>query len=120
LVSGALKHSIRKWTGLLTENLEKHKLVSVHDEYEIRSKGGIFEINADSCALCRLSQKEANNELVYQIYCTKCPLAQVVDYCMTTDMNQPFNSWSSTGNPKPMIKALEKALKLHERKKKKK
>ena len=49
----ALEHSILKWTGLLPENLEKHK-VFLDGQYlrDPESPNCALRIDGDSCALC--------------------------------------------------------------------
>lgn len=49
----ALEHSILKWTGLLTENLEKHGMVRLDNCVESLSGDGWLLIDGDSCALCK-------------------------------------------------------------------
>lgn len=60
----AIEHSIKKWEGLLPENLKKHGVVldrcgDIHDD-EVK-----FEISDLSCALCQKYFWEC---------CIKCPL----------------------------------------------
>lgn len=54
VVSTGLKaatHSLKKWTGVLKENLEAHGLT--RDSNELTDKlGRTFYLNSDSCALC--------------------------------------------------------------------
>jgi len=92
----ALKHGIRKWTGLLPKNLEKHGVFR-EEYYFITDTVNTFEIDMTTCALCErhFHVKE----------CSKCPIN---DCCCD---GGPYIKWDEEGNPRPMIRVLKKALK---------
>jgi hypothetical protein len=99
----ALKHGIRKWTGLLPSNMKKHKVKrSLGIEKTFISDGSIgFEIDGSSCALCRRH--------FYLDCCGKCPIN---DCCSARG---PYTIWYNKNDPRPMIRALKKALKEREK-----
>lgn len=93
----ALKHSIVKWHGLRSENLEKHDVVPVgtycigtteYDSEELAS--------SDSCALCILARDK----------CNRCVLTKVRSTCGAS-----WRNWILEQDPEPMIAQLEHALK---------
>ena len=99
----AVAHSLKKWTGLLKKNLEKHQLRSDGSSiYQIDDCYKDLDINDESCALCH---HYIDNE------CLKCPLFKLLGHkCDTFD--GPYGKWSCGNDPKPMLKALERTLKL--------
>lgn len=101
----AIRYSLRKWTGLLPETLRKHG-VKRERWSDITDGSQSLSINEKSCALC----------VKYHTYedCTRCPLPALRDgaACDARHFEKvsPFHRWIYTGNPKPMIKLLEAAL----------
>jgi hypothetical protein len=103
----ALDHSIRKWTGLLPENLEKHgveaRFLDVYD--------GDTHVTCTldtSCALCtHYLIRDANNK--------KCPLCPITKSRGTPcDVSKgytpsPWAEWLRIGDPRPMLDALKAA-----------
>lgn len=87
----ALKHSLRKWRGLLYKNRRKHKVyfagTKVYDDHNLLS------IDESSCALCHHYQE---NE------CRGCPLGG----CGAAYVKAICHE-----NIVPMIRLLEKAVK---------
>lgn len=107
----ALEHSLKKWTGLLPKNLEKHK-VEVVEWGDLFYKGQYFGIDYDTCAVCQF-YKWSNPDDWED--CPRCILAQVRQgrSCCTPTAQfgvSPYDAWIDKTNPKPMIKLLEKAL----------
>jgi hypothetical protein len=101
----AIEHSLTKWRGLTDKNLKKHSVKSEYDfGYVADEAFSSLPINESSCALC-------HKYLKYDLEaCEKCPLFKVLgESCDTTD-SSPYMVWRNTGNPMPMIKALEKTL----------
>ena len=94
-------HSLKKWRGLTSSNLEKHGLY--------RSGGGIqdsyyaFEINCNTCALCCKYPGPK---------CACYPLCKIVDGRPCDSNGSPFQIFMKFGDPLPMIRALEKAQAL--------
>jgi hypothetical protein len=100
----AVRHSLRKWKGLLPENLDRYDLTANFIDFAL-------PVNGDSCALCQKYYDTSfpNDES----RCQKCPLAQVLgqrcDY-RDDEYTSPWHSFSLGKNPVPMIEALEKTL----------
>mgnify|MGYP000644213654 CR=1 FL=1 len=113
-----LEHSIKKWEGLQTENLERHELRATPRRYDRIEdvEGAGFYINSASCSLCvrYLFPKGANDRR-----CGNCPLSKVrgdaacdEDADVDGDDPAPFNVWGLAANPEPMLHWLRKALKV--------
>jgi len=113
-----LKHSIKKWEGLQTENLERHGLRASPTFYSrIKDvEGGIFYINSSSCSLCvrYLFSKGANDR-----GCGNCPLSKIrgnvaCDVYADADGDDPspFHAWRDRADPEPMLTWLRKSLKV--------
>lgn len=103
-VREALEHSIRKWEGLRPENLERHEVLR-SKYYWLADEANMdtFDINADSCALCK-------KFYLMDYECTDCPLYQQLGKRCDANDRSPYVIWRTKGNPEPMIKALKKAL----------
>lgn len=99
----AIEHSIKKWEGLLPENLKKHEVVidvcgDVHDD-EIN-----FEICDESCALC---QKYVHER------CIKCPLYEKLGFGCGKGAIEDGDGWvyyMEEGDPELMLKNLRSLL----------
>jgi len=101
----ALKHGIRKWTGLLPENLKKHYVWHELGEARIRDNSSIlFSVSGVSCALCIKYVTRGTRSH------SDCPIFK----CDTED-DSPWVVWKNRGNPRPMIRVLKKALKEREK-----
>ena len=111
----ALAHSLRKWEGLLPENLTKHGLmvgrellmpvIETGDEDDDR----FFTISASTCALCKhyFSSGEFGGRA-----CQFCPLAEArKGLSCDKGRRDPYGAFLKTGDPKPMIRLLKKAIK---------
>ena len=103
---GAIKHSLRKWEGLLQKNLKKHKMTASHRYHLEDENDNRLRINGDSCALCRLINSK----------CNECPIVKCgfgpCDW--GSDNNDGWRRWIDNDDPKPMIKLLKKVLKKYE------
>lgn len=104
----ATEHSIVKWTGLSEENLLKHGLIKDPDYFNrdniINPKTlGRFEVGEGECALCQYDSHASEWD------CCACPLPKVGAECRRDD--SPYQRWVRTGNNKPMLAALKRALK---------
>jgi hypothetical protein len=87
----ALKHSLRKWRGLLYRNRKKHNVK--FSGLEIYDDDDGLTIDDESCALC---QHYLHKE------CKKCPLGSCSkEYGLALDHRKVV----------PMIRLLEKAIK---------
>ncbi len=109
---GMVDHCLKKWEGLLPENLAKHNLR--HKSFtivEIDNEKEYFETDCNSCALC---QAYDNND------CLDCPItlsrgypcAEEGDWIEGTDEEErepaPWYEWTTRKNPEPMIRCLNK------------
>lgn len=107
----ALEHSIRKWEGLLHENLPEDLIAPV-------------DIDAETCALCYHYMDESSKALPHitvEEYeaslvgdCGECPLFKVrgevcCDNRMADEKSSPYLLYSKNGDPGPMIGWLKKA-----------
>jgi len=108
----ALDHSIRKWTGLLPRNLEKHGL--------IRGGGGVIfaasnmdfclSVNASTCALCQHADINGTE-------CTGCILCDArrgipCDRCTSDEQKSPYYEFSHNGKATPMLRWLRYAKRM--------
>lgn len=99
----AIEHSIKKWEGLLPENLKRHEVAidvcgNVHDD-EIS-----FEICDQSCALCQKYFGEC---------CVKCPLYEKLGFECGRGTIKDGDGWKSymeEGDPELMLKNLRSLL----------
>jgi hypothetical protein len=85
----ALNHCIRKWTGLLPENLKKHNLEQPP-----------IEVSCYTCALC--AHYESYDD------CYNCPLQEVHDWCRcdypsSIERMSPWKAYCEYRDPKPML-----------------
>jgi hypothetical protein len=104
----AVRHSIKKWTGLLPYNLEKHE-VALDEDFDIiyykDSDAERFTIDSVTCALCNKYYP-----------CDDCPLFLYLGYRCDYDHSGttgPYQRFKTNGNPQDMIDALteiEKSL----------
>ena len=99
----AIEHSIKKWEGLLPENLKKHGVVldrcgDIHDD---ETK---FEICDESCALCQKYVREC---------CIKCPLYKKLGFGCGKGKIEAGDGWvyyMYEGDPELMLKNLRSLL----------
>jgi len=111
-----IKHSLRKWQGLLRKNLAKHGL-TVDNFYNHGLTEPPIEISGETCALCQTFDKGGYNQ------CRKCPLYQVrkktpCDEVMESECadkiepEAPFYEFVDTGSPNAMISWLKKTANM--------
>ncbi len=105
----AIQHSIRKWRGLLPNNLMGHGCVLIGQYLEDardRIKG--LAIDGDSCALCVLNCKAS----VESHRCASCPLflSRNGVACDVDGINASDLYRSGLEDPTIMIEGLQKAL----------
>ena len=114
----ALQHSLTKWIGLRRENLAKHEVerngVLLRDKDAPYIPFGadtdiVLAIDGTSCALCLLYADES---------CHSCPLRKakedqghfyIDDHCW-----EEYSIQIRTGNPEPMIRLIQKAIRITE------
>lgn len=89
------EHSLQKWKGALPEN---------------EPEGGIpIDFDASNCALCVKFRKRAHEKPD----CNSCPLNKYTIGCAKLSritFFPPWGVWTDSGNPIPMIAALEKVV----------
>ena len=94
----ATRHSLRKWTGALPENLQKHGCYKLANKNMITDGESVFSFTNITCALC-LSSHVPN--------CSKCPLNRRTKSCSN---NGPYGEFIYKDDPRPVIRALKKTL----------
>lgn len=111
-----IAHSLRKWKGLTKENLAKHGI----DNGEYRELCEVedickpfLEIDADSCSLCQKFNTSGGGEFNK---CIECPLYKSLGNKPCYDPyhdgtnSGPYAIYDFTGDPQPMIDALQKCI----------
>ena len=98
----ALEHSIRKWKGLLPENLEKHQVVYQWEELQSQNEEELIQplpISSSSCALCQHWYDDESG-------CPECPLVKAGNNCC-----EDYDSaWRERyNNPARMVEELERS-----------
>lgn len=102
--SEALQHSLQKWIGLRSENLNKHKLKHSLGIITDSSKEQLF-IDSTSCALCsHYLDKDGEDE------CPKCPLTLKRGFACDDGDNPPYLSLTCDNDPEPMINLIQLAI----------
>ncbi len=101
---GAAAHALRKYVGTRAENLERFGL-SWSSENELPRIGGvgdeIFTFGSRTCALC-VKHFDLNES------CPACPLVTGGHgICRRRDSTNHYGVFCKTGNPEPMISALQ-------------
>ena len=117
----ALKHSLRKWRGLYPGILKEHGLEKNTDIYSnICDEFNDLAIDVSTCALCHkfLGYDPENEAPPEHQRCTKCPLKIISGYRCDDHDYRMYQKWSEGGDPKPMVKLLEKALRKLSKKRK--
>lgn len=100
----ALAHSIKKWRGLSSSNLDRHEIVMPP-----------IEIDANTCALCAhyLKTPDYTKIDVTSVAgisahdCSGCPLRDHLHRSCDFGMTSPFARYLQSGDPRYMITALE-------------
>jgi hypothetical protein len=94
----AAQHSLKKWRGLTTENLERHGMMKEGESRNIwNGWGGRFNVDGYTCALC----------ISVDDNCRKCGLWELGYGCKD---DQEYGMWYYQDDPLPMITALEKLV----------
>lgn len=115
----ALKHSILKWTGLLQENLTKHKLqvigLRLYEEGNFHPVDSPrFSVTGDTCALCYWYAERPNEDNQTYEECSECPLftfrggVSCAETRIAMEVRSPFAEWDLAKNPLPMLELLKK------------
>jgi len=108
----AIAHSLRKWQGLFRSILREHGLR--RDGVDIvgcKGEGTTFGVGADNCALCARYISTVSDE---HRRCAECPL---LEFTGEGCRDGQWTAFSLCGNPRPMIKALKKALAAQQKEK---
>ena len=94
-------HSIRKWRGLRLEALEEFELLALYKDQRITDGRAFFYIDGRTCALCWAADEN----------CWECPLFRSLGFTRCDYGHfSPYQIWVETGDPEPMISALEKTF----------
>jgi len=106
-IAEVLKHDIKKMTGFLPENLEKHKVTSV----ELWKAGLAF---SDSCGLCYMFSHQCKNCPLTLAgnccdKCVGCEKLEGEEDCEATCEKQSLWNIAYT-DPRPLIAELKKLL----------
>lgn len=99
-------HAVQKWTGLLPENLEKHKVFFSEGVLEDNLR---LNIDSSTCGLCvkYIDDDDDCNP------CSACPLNKMLGHPCDEGDNDPNDGgiyWEALENPQVMIDALTKLL----------
>lgn len=104
----AASHSLKKWLGLREAALRRHGLNRDWGGV-IDKKGNGLAIAGCSCALCHWYFDTTSSGDP----CCSCPLYKVLGRsCGHGPKGGEYSIWGYTGDPKPMIAALRKAVRL--------
>lgn len=102
----ATNHSIRKWKGLLPNNLKKHNQQTGTKEHERHIVSTIYgrtlSYGTSTCALCLLAFKRQEGQ---QDYCENCPLFLLYGI-ECGERNSAYTESRLSKNPQLMINAL--------------
>lgn len=120
----AIDHSLRKWTGLLPSNLEKHGCHAVDGcvipehvkEVPWKETWSFFSPNMNNCSLCHHYYDEDTNyddSGEYLNQCRDCPIMKVTGKACDEryeygDETSEWNRWTMENNAVPMVKLLER------------
>jgi len=105
-----VEHSLRKWRGLRDKNIKKHNVVHnivVGEVYDKAEDEGYVQIGAESCALCTVYIDGVDNHDGHHESCCFCPLTDTRELPCDRGRGAPWLIYTNTGDPEPMIKALE-------------
>lgn len=94
----ALRHSLRKWIGLLSKNRKKHR-VSLRNGTLYDDNNNTLEIDAKSCALC----------FHHPTHCAECPVATIIRDT-ACPCGVAFFEMRDNNRVLPMVKLLKKTL----------
>jgi len=123
-VLGAVKHSLRKWKGLRAVALRRHGVEDLGGYVRQPDNPLLkpFPINDSTCALCRILDAGDPRPVQWRD-CQRCALTQARGGCPCTapapeepEDRSPWLMFTRDGDPEPMIKLLEKALRNLKRK----
>ena len=100
----SVRHALRKWSGLLPANLERHGVLNACG-YLCCDGDTKHVLGTVNCALCR------HNE-AYRNLCKDCPLAEFLRRPCFSNMSQELSVYAAgrAGNVEPMLIALEATL----------
>lgn len=99
-----IEHSLRKWRGLRADALERHGLTRGSSVLTDSNKS-VFSISGDTCALCEVHYRLPNSSQ----NCLLCPLAIHLGRKCDHGLKSPYQVNFRSGDPEPMIAALEAA-----------
>ena len=113
----ATRHSLVKWTGLREANRVRHSVELRNHSILVDTDGSpadddIMQIDSSSCALCQHFYDDHSNDDDAD-WCARCPLNITLGMsCDDSDgrVPSPWDMWTNTQDPEPMIAALEQTL----------
>lgn len=91
----AAKHSLKKWQGLLPENLQRHGLTGIK----------FFCFNAETCALCVHHLKPPAGSSKTK-HCETCPIFTLKH----RSCGPEYGRWFVVKDPEPMIRLLQEVV----------
>ena len=113
----ALDYTIRKWTGLLEENLHRHDMVVDGVTLTDKQTGApILSVCTSSCALCEFYYDEEEEGCLRcpdeeeEEGCPRCPLVRYGETCCN-DNGSGYLKWLGTKDARPMLAALRRVQK---------
>lgn len=120
----AVEHSLRKWVGLLPQNLKKHDVRIVGRSVFTPSHELVLAPDMENCSLCVHYYGDLDEPDEHARECSRCPLSQARDHVPCDEHRDdealsghssskaPWFAWTEDGDPKPMIKWLRRAKKF--------
>lgn len=100
----AVRHCLRKWEGLTTENLCKHGLwaggSSLYAVENVFADYPLFHLGGSSCALCQMSSRSGSNP------CNRCPIT----VSRGTPCDDEWEHFVICDDPQPMLDLLQSTL----------
>ena len=108
-----IRHALQKWTGLLPENLARHK-VYLADAELYNEEGEVFlSINYATCGLCI---KYIDKTDPFDTLCDACPLNKMLGHSCDEDDdgNDGGIYYEALSDPQIMIDALNRVLNMLE------
>lgn len=114
----ALDHSDRKWDGMRSRNLSRHKVILF--SYELWEGDKVFlSICGGSCALCQIVGREKSKDSGFEHFfcCNRCPVFKVrggvpCDELRPREKMAPYHQLNHGDGPARMLYWLKRARKM--------
>lgn len=111
--SRAASHSLKKWSGLLLDNLVEHNVSIMPSLSTLKisddSSGSVFLFGSGTCALCYHFADSFTNE------CANCPIKKL-GFKICGLKNSIYETACSSKNPQDMIALLKICVKYQNKK----